>query len=213
MYYFHNSNDFRSILDGGWLRLTRDFHPLRVSQITLFACDGSRPNEAVSTLGLRLGKRIIVLIYGSWPQARHSLLCARWPLALYLLSYGGVLASSLPHGFSFRAVYQTYPVDLGNDLYPAILTDEEYRCAASTKPVVGSQFDGKAKSISLASARFNALGSEDYETMRIQYILTRTEQNGGLDIELLRQITSAILIHPNGAVSLKLKNGQIIEKE
>lgn len=114
VYYFHNSNDFRSILDGGWLRLTRDFHPLRVSQITLFACDGSRPNEAVSTLGLRLGKRIIVLIYGSWPQARHSLLCARWPLALYLLSYGGVLASSLPHGFSFRAVYQTYPVDLFN---------------------------------------------------------------------------------------------------
>lgn len=71
----------------------------------------------------------------------------------------------------------------------------------------------RAKAISLAAARFDTLGSEDYETMRIQYILTRAEQNGGLDTELLRQITSAILIHPNGAVSLKLKNGQIIEKE
>lgn len=35
----------------------------------------------------------------------------------------------------------------GNDLYPAILTNEEYRCAASAKPVVGSQFDGKAKTV------------------------------------------------------------------
>ena len=70
----------------------------------------------------------------------------------------------------------------------------------------------KAKAFSLAAARFNALGSEDYETMRIQYILARAEQSDGLDVELLRQITSAILIHPSGAVSLKLKNGQIIER-
>lgn len=79
-----------------------------------------------------------------------------------------------------------------------------------------AEFDeeaAKGRAVALASARFDALGSEDYETMRIQYILTRAEQNGGLDTELLRQITSAILIHPNGAVSLKLKNGQIIEKE
>lgn len=75
-----------------------------------------------------------------------------------------------------------------------------------------NESEAKAKAISLASARFNALGSEDYETMRIQYILTRAGQNGGLDTELLRQITSAILIHPDGAVSLKLKNGQIIER-
>ena len=68
----------------------------------------------------------------------------------------------------------------------------------------------KAKVISLAAARFNALGSEDYETMRIRYILSTTEQSGGLDTVLLRQITSAILIHPQGEVSMKLKNGQII---
>ncbi len=70
----------------------------------------------------------------------------------------------------------------------------------------------RAKVMSLAAARFNALGSEDYETTRIQYILAETEQSGGLDTNLLRQITSAILIHPTGAVSLKLKNGQIIER-
>lgn len=70
----------------------------------------------------------------------------------------------------------------------------------------------RAKAISLAAARFAALGSEDYETMRIQYILARTERNGELNTELLRQITSAILIHPTGAVSLKLKNGQIVKR-
>jgi len=70
----------------------------------------------------------------------------------------------------------------------------------------------RAKAISLAAARFDALGSEDYETMRIQYILARTEQNGGLDTALLRQITSAILIFPTGEVSLKLKNGQILKR-
>lgn len=70
----------------------------------------------------------------------------------------------------------------------------------------------RAKAISLAAARFNALGSEDYETMRIQYILAKTEQNGGLDTALLRQITSAILILPTGEVSLKLKNGQIMKR-
>lgn len=71
----------------------------------------------------------------------------------------------------------------------------------------------KAKAISLATARFDALGSEDYETMRIQYILTKTEQSSELDTALLRQIISAILIHPTGAVSLKFKNGQIMNKE
>ncbi len=70
----------------------------------------------------------------------------------------------------------------------------------------------RAKAVSLAAARFNALGSEDYETMRIQYILAKTEQNGGLDTALLRQITSAILIHPTGEISLKLKNGQIMKR-
>ena len=84
-----------------------------------------------------------------------------------------------------------------------------------TQELERTEFDepaARTKAISLAAARFDALGSEDYETVRIQYILVGAEQNGELDTALLRQITSAILIHPNGAVSLKLKNGQIIER-
>lgn len=81
--------------------------------------------------------------------------------------------------------------------------------------IQAEEFDesaARAKAISLAAARFDALGSEDYETMRIQYILARAEQNGGLDTALLRQITSAILIFPTGEVSLRLKNRQIIKR-
>ncbi len=70
----------------------------------------------------------------------------------------------------------------------------------------------RAKVFALAAAQFNALDSSDYETMRIQYILEKTEQTSGLDTDLLRQITSAILILPNGEVRLELKNGQIIER-
>ena len=57
-------------------RLTREFHPLRVSQVALFACDGSRPMEAASTLGLRLGNRISP-ICGSSPPGPPRPVCAR----------------------------------------------------------------------------------------------------------------------------------------
>ena len=67
-----------------------------------------------------------------------------------------------------------------------------------------------AKAIALAAARFSAIGSADYETMRLQYILENYKPQDRLDTGLLRQIASAILIYPNGAVSLELKNSQII---
>lgn len=69
-----------------------------------------------------------------------------------------------------------------------------------------------AKALALAAARFNVLDSGDYETMRLQYILENSKPQDGLDTGLLRQTASAILIYPTGAVSLKLKNSQIIER-
>lgn len=79
-----------------------------------------------------------------------------------------------------------------------------------------AEFDetaAKGRAMALASARFDALGSEDYETMRLKYILSNREQDGEFDTGLLFDIASAILIYPSGAVSLKLRNGKIIEKE
>ena len=78
-----------------------------------------------------------------------------------------------------------------------------------------AEFDesaAKAKALSLAAARFDALGSEDYETMRIQHLLAGVKPSADLDTVLLRQITSAILISPTGEVRLKLKNKQIVER-
>lgn len=77
-----------------------------------------------------------------------------------------------------------------------------------------AEFDetaAKAQAIALASARFDALGSGDYEAMRLRHLLDCAPQNDGLDTELLRQIAAAVLIHPSGAVSLKLRNGQTLE--
>lgn len=73
--------------------------------------------------------------------------------------------------------------------------------------------EAKAMALALAAARFDAFGSEDYETMRIQYLLAEAEPGEELNSELLQQITAAILIHPDGGISLKLKNGQIIERK
>lgn len=69
-----------------------------------------------------------------------------------------------------------------------------------------------AKALALAAAKFDALGSGDYESMRIQYLLGQAKPRDGLDTGLLRQIVAAILIYPAGAVSLQLKNSQIIKR-
>ena len=49
--------------------------------------------------------------------------------------------------------------------------------------------------------------------MRLKYILSSREQDGEFDVGLFFDIVSAILIYSSGAISLKLKNGKIIEKE
>ena len=64
----------------------------------------------------------------------------------------------------------------------------------------------------IIAGRFEALGSEDYETERIRNILTSLESTSKAGTSLLEQISTAVLIHPNGSISLKLRNKQIIER-
>ena len=66
----------------------------------------------------------------------------------------------------------------------------------------------KMTAYTLAAVRLNAIGSEDYETMRIRDALG-TEMPPH---DLLKSIASAVRIHPDGSAGLKLKNGQIIER-
>lgn len=71
----------------------------------------------------------------------------------------------------------------------------------------------KQMALDLAAARFDALGSEDYESRRIRHILQNTDAKKVSSPELLLRIADAVLIHPDGKVSLRLKNRQIIDGE
>lgn len=68
--------------------------------------------------------------------------------------------------------------------------------------------NAKHTAYALAAARLNAIGSEDYENLRIKEDLTREIPPH----DLLKSIASAVLIRPDGSVGLRLKNGQIIER-
>ena len=102
------------------------------------------------------------------------------------------------------------PTSTGDENTTVLVAENELAHALEA-----AEFDeaaSSAKALSLAAARFDALGSEDFETMRIQHLLAGTEPSAELDTTLLRQITSAILISPTGEVRLKLKNRQIVER-
>ena len=62
-----------------------------------------------------------------------------------------------------------------------------------------------------AVAQFDRISSADYETIRIREILVKKDGMDDLNTTLLKEITAAVLIHPDGRVSLRLKNNQIIE--
>ncbi len=101
--------------------------------------------------------------------------------------------------------------------YTPIAEAENYRVLEAqnrfSSELGGDTFDesaAKAGAMAVAEARLNALGSADYETMRIRHLLAKTESRDELDMTLLRQISAAVLLHPEGAVSLKLKNQQVI---
>ena len=62
----------------------------------------------------------------------------------------------------------------------------------------------------LAVLRYVQLDSGDYETQRIRRCLEKAAPSGDVDITLLHSITDAVLVHPSGAVQLRLKNDQVI---
>ena len=114
-------------------RLTREFHPLRVSQVALFACDGSRPMEAASTLGLRLGNLVSPRYADHRLQARHGLSVRGRLLSLYLPSQSGVVACSFPHGFPLGRIsdVSSGPIQLPDCRQPA--QKRPYGCACADR--------------------------------------------------------------------------------
>lgn len=93
-------------------RLTREFHPLRISQVALFACDGSRPKGRFNAR-TETGQSYLpnMRIIASRPAT--ACLCADGcsPYTS-LLKAGSWPARS--HTASLSDAYWTYPMDLFN---------------------------------------------------------------------------------------------------
>ena len=83
---------------------------------------------------------------------------------------------------------------------------QELDALMSRQPV--EEETAKSTAYALAAARLNAIGSEDYETLRIKEVLTSEIPLH----DLLKSIASAVLIRLDGSVGLRLKNGQTIER-
>ncbi len=64
----------------------------------------------------------------------------------------------------------------------------------------------------LASARYDVIGSEEYETERLRRYFERKALMTELDAEILRDTVSAVTAHGKKTI-ITLKNGQAIELE
>ena len=64
----------------------------------------------------------------------------------------------------------------------------------------------------LAAARYDMIGSADYETERLKRIFAAAAPMETLDAALLKSTVSAIHILENGAIRLELKNHQVIAR-
>lgn len=65
----------------------------------------------------------------------------------------------------------------------------------------------------LASARYAAIGSEEYETQRLRHMFQGLEHMNQLDAKLVRECVYSITVDGNGTVKIRLKNNQIIGRE
>ncbi len=65
----------------------------------------------------------------------------------------------------------------------------------------------------LAVARYEAIGSEEYETQRLRELFQGQEPMTELDAGLIRQTVRNVTVDGNDAVTIKLKNDQIIGRE
>ena len=87
--------------------------------------------------------------------------------------------------------------------------EEEFACEINNSAF--NEVKAREIAIQLASARYDVLGSEEYETLRIRSILSSAAMSDKLDTDLLKSIALEVVIHSDGAIGLKMRNGQIIE--
>lgn len=90
------------------------------------------------------------------------------------------------------------------------LTQKESDFAAMLEAEDFDEAAAMTAAMELATARYDRIDSEDYETMRIRHRIEQAAGNTNFDMNLLRDVASEILIQPSGEVDIILKNGQII---
>ena len=90
----------------------------------------------------------------------------------------------------------------------AALTQKESGFAAMLEAEDFDEAAAVTTAMELAAARYDCIGSEDYETMRIRHRVEQAAGNTNFDMNLLRDVASEILIQPSGEVDIMLKNGQ-----
>lgn len=64
----------------------------------------------------------------------------------------------------------------------------------------------------LAIARYEAIGNEEYETQRLHRIFQCREPSDELDVQLIKDTVSEVIVSVDGSVSVRLQNNQIIGK-
>jgi len=67
--------------------------------------------------------------------------------------------------------------------------------------------------MALAAEQYNQLGGAEYETERINRLLSKAEHMSELDADLLRAVVSEVKTDSNGVINIRLKNGQILGGE
>jgi hypothetical protein len=67
--------------------------------------------------------------------------------------------------------------------------------------------------MTLAAEQYNQLGGAEYETERINRLLSKAEHMTELDADLLRAVVSEVKTDSNGVINIRLKNGQILGGE
>jgi hypothetical protein len=70
----------------------------------------------------------------------------------------------------------------------------------------------KTLTMSIAAAQYDAIGSDEYETERMRRIFKNTATMTKLDADLLRATVFSIQVYSNGDISVRLKNGQTVER-
>ena len=70
----------------------------------------------------------------------------------------------------------------------------------------------KALVYRIATAEYDQIGSAEYETQRLKRLFETAEPCKKPDVQYIKETIAAVLVNRDGGISIRLKNGQIIER-